>query len=62
MTATGPTCVAANVASTAAIVLGAEAEAWLTARGVDARLVGVDGTVRRTGDWPDDPAPRAKEA
>lgn len=62
VTATGPTCVAANVASTAAIVLGAEAEAWLTARGVDARLVGVDGTVRRTGDWPDDPAPRAKEA
>jgi thiamine biosynthesis lipoprotein len=62
VTATGPTCVAANVASTAAIVLGAEAEAWLAARGIDARLVGVDGTVRRTGDWPADPAPRAKEA
>jgi thiamine biosynthesis lipoprotein len=52
VTATGPTCVAANVASTAAIVLGVDAEAWLSDRGVDARLVGTDGDVRRTGRWP----------
>jgi thiamine biosynthesis lipoprotein len=52
VTATGPTCVAANVATTAAIVLGRDAEAWLTERGVDARLVHTDGTVRRTGAWP----------
>lgn len=55
VTTTGPTCLAANVASTAAIVLGPDAEAWLTTRGVDARLVGVDGNVRRTGRWPHDP-------
>lgn len=55
VTATGPTCVAANTATTAAIVLGAEAERWLTDRGVDARLVGTGGDVRRTGRWP---APR----
>lgn len=53
VTATGPTCVAANVATTAAIVLGPQAEAWLIARAVDARLVGVDGSVRRAGAWPD---------
>ena len=52
VTATGPTCVAANVASTAAIVLGRDAEDWLVERGVDARLVHADGTVRRTGAWP----------
>ena len=62
VTATGPTCVAANVASTAAIVLGAEAEGWLEARGVDARLVGVDGVVRRTGAWPAQPDSRPQEA
>jgi thiamine biosynthesis lipoprotein len=61
VTATGPTCVAANVASTAAIVLGADAVPWLTARRVDARLVGADGTVRRTGVWPDQPQHRPKE-
>jgi thiamine biosynthesis lipoprotein len=52
VTATGPTCVAANVASTAAIVLGRRAEAWLAARAVDARLVSTDGQVRRVGGWP----------
>jgi thiamine biosynthesis lipoprotein len=62
VTATGPTCVAANVASTAAIVLGAEAEGWLAARGVDARLVGVDGVVRRIGAWPAQPDSLPKEA
>jgi FAD:protein FMN transferase len=52
VTATGPTCVAANVATTAAIVLGPDAEDWLNHREVDARLVGVDGEVRSTGRWP----------
>lgn len=59
VSATGPTCVAANVATTAAVVLGPDAEAWLSARSVDARLVGVSGDVRRTGRWP---APTPKEA
>jgi thiamine biosynthesis lipoprotein len=48
----GRTAVAANTASTAAIVLGAEAPAWLEAHDVAARLVALDGTVRRTGGWP----------
>jgi FAD:protein FMN transferase len=50
----GTTSVAANTASTAAIVLGAEAPAWLEEHGVTARLVAADGAVRRTGAWPVD--------
>ncbi len=55
VTATGPTCVAANAAATAAIVLGVEAVAWLEGRGVDARLVASDGHVVRLGVWPEGP-------
>lgn len=58
VTATGPTCVAANVATTAALVLGAQAPAWLEARGVDARLVRKDGRLTRTGNWPVEGADR----
>jgi thiamine biosynthesis lipoprotein ApbE len=47
-----PTCLAANVASTASIVRGAEAPAWLTRRGLAARLVGRSGEVVRTAGWP----------
>jgi FAD:protein FMN transferase len=46
------TCADANAAATAAIVAGKWAEAWLTAAGVPARLVGRDGQVRRLGGWP----------
>ncbi len=60
VTATGPSCVAANVATTAAVVLGPEAEAWLARRQVDARLVGVDGEVHRVGRWPE-PIPSTTE-
>lgn len=52
VSATGPTCSAANTASTAAVVLGREAVGWLESRGVDARLVAVDGAVRTVGAWP----------
>ncbi len=52
VTATGETCVAANTASTAALVLGAEAPHWLGRHGVHARLVRADGSVRLVGDWP----------
>lgn len=45
-------CVDANIASTAAIVLGADAPGWLEARGLPARLVGVDGAVVTVGAWP----------
>jgi len=47
------TCVEANTAATAAIVMGAAAIAWLGARGLPARLVDVAGTVTRLGGWPE---------
>jgi len=60
VSATGPTCVAANAASTAAIVLGAGAPQWLRRHGFPARLVAHDGRVLHLGGWPeggDDAAP-----
>jgi thiamine biosynthesis lipoprotein len=45
-------CVDANTASTAAIVLGSAAERWLAERGLPARLVARDGTVAAVGGWP----------
>ena len=44
-------CVEANTASTAAIVLGATAPAWLWRRGLPARLVRHDGAVVGTCGW-----------
>jgi thiamine biosynthesis lipoprotein len=46
-------CEAANAATTAAIVLGEAAPAWLRAAGYPARLVAADGSVLRLGGWPD---------
>lgn len=54
VTCLGATAVAANTASTAAIVLGPDAAAWLSRHEVAARLVATDGSVLRTGCWPDD--------
>lgn len=54
VSATGPTCVAANAASTAAIVLGAGAAPWLRRHGFPARLVAHDGRVLHLGGWPED--------
>jgi thiamine biosynthesis lipoprotein len=48
----GATCADANAAATAAIVGGADAPGWLAARGIQARLVGRNGSVVRTGGWP----------
>lgn len=45
-------CVTANTATTAALVLGDRAEAWLGRTGLPVRLVGVDGHVVRLGAWP----------
>lgn len=56
VTATGPSATAANIASTAAVVLGLEAPAWLEERQVAARLVADDGVVTTTGAWPTDVA------
>lgn len=46
------TCVDANIASTAAIVLGARAGAWLEDARLPARLVSAGGEVQRTSGWP----------
>jgi thiamine biosynthesis lipoprotein len=52
VTATGATCVDANAASTAGVVLGLDAPAWLRCRGFSARLVAHDGSVVFVGAWP----------
>jgi len=53
-TAAAPTCVDANVVTTAAIVLGRAAPRWLEARGLPARLVASDGEVVVLSGWPDE--------
>ena len=45
-------CVDANTASTTSVVLGAPAPGWLAERGLPARLVADDGTVRTVAGWP----------
>jgi FAD:protein FMN transferase len=45
-------CVDANTASTMSVVLGAPAPGWLAERGLPARLVADDGTVRTVAGWP----------
>ena len=45
-------CVDANTASTAAIVLGEDAPDWLDDLGLAARLVRIDGRITLTGGWP----------
>lgn len=45
-------CLDANVASTAAVLLDGHAAAWLERRGLDARLVAHDGSSITTGRWP----------
>jgi thiamine biosynthesis lipoprotein len=46
------TCVDANIAATAAIVLGVAAGDWLSSRGLAARLVDLQGSVVTLGAWP----------
>ena len=52
-TVAAASCVDANIASTAAIVMGDDAVAWLKIRGLAARLVDREGRVRRVGGWPE---------
>jgi thiamine biosynthesis lipoprotein len=56
VTVAAASCVDANVASTAAIVLGNEAPRWLVKRGLPSRLVGADGEVAYVGGWPQEAA------
>jgi thiamine biosynthesis lipoprotein len=53
VTATGATCLAANTASTASIVLSDKAIGWLSERDIPARLVSTSGRVVRTQRWPE---------
>ncbi len=46
------TCADANVAATAALVLGGEAFDWLARRGLPARLVAADGAITPVAGWP----------
>ena len=46
-------CVDANIAATAAIVMGDAAVPWLEANRLPARLVDLDGTVVRIAAWPE---------
>ena len=57
VTVAAATCVAANAAATAAVVLGERAPGFLTARRLPARLVRPDGTVLALGGWPRDTHP-----
>ncbi len=51
-TVAAASAVEANTASTAAIVLGERAVAWLSSRGLAARLVARDGSITTTAGWP----------
>jgi thiamine biosynthesis lipoprotein len=57
VTVAAPSCVAANVASTAAIVAGSSGVDVLRRSGFPARLVGLDGTVTALNGWPPDTRP-----
>nr|WP_202507729.1 FAD:protein FMN transferase [Amycolatopsis rubida] len=52
-------CVDANTASTASVVLGFAALEWLGSREIPARLVSSRGAVRTTAGWPGDRRERA---
>jgi thiamine biosynthesis lipoprotein len=53
-TVSASSCVAANTASTAALVLGDRAPNWLAARGLPARLVATGGAVTTVAEWPEE--------
>jgi thiamine biosynthesis lipoprotein len=52
VTVVAGTCVDANIASTAAIVMGPAAPRWLTGCSLPARLVAEDGVVTHVAGWP----------
>ena len=51
-TVAAATCLEANVAATAAVVMGKRAEEWLGRRGLPALLVAEDGSAVQVGGWP----------
>ncbi|MDX6256521.1 MAG: FAD:protein transferase [Frankiales bacterium] len=56
---TASTCVLANAASTAAVVIGEAAPAWLRERGLPYRLMAEDRRVVRGSGWPEPQQPQA---
>jgi len=54
VTVAAGSCVDANTASTASMVLGEDAPAWLASLHLPSRLVRIDGTVATVAGWPDD--------
>ncbi len=50
-------CLEANIASTASVILGPRAPRWLTERGFAARLVSAQGSTVSVGGWPDERYP-----
>lgn len=59
VTVIASSCLTANTVSTASIVRGSAATAWLGRLGLPTRSVAADGTVIRTGDWPEDEQDRS---
>ena len=53
MSVAAATCVDANTATTAALVRGAAAAAWLEGLGMPARLRRADGSIVRVAGWPE---------
>jgi thiamine biosynthesis lipoprotein len=52
VTVAAASCLDANIAATGSIIRGERAIAWLTERGLPARLVQADGTVHHISGWP----------
>jgi thiamine biosynthesis lipoprotein ApbE len=57
VTVAADSCVDANTASTASLVLGEDALVWLSTRNLPSRLVRIDGTVVTVAGWPEDTHP-----
>ena len=55
VTVAAASCLDANTASTASLVLGPEAPDWLAAHDLPSRLVAADGSIVTVAGWPDDP-------
>jgi thiamine biosynthesis lipoprotein ApbE len=51
VTASGATCLDADVAAKSGFLLGERGPAWLDARGIPGRFVGLDGEIVENGAW-----------
>jgi thiamine biosynthesis lipoprotein len=58
VTVAAASCLDANIATCASVIMGQAAPRWLAERGLPGRLVGADGNVVTVGDWPAEGGPR----